>query len=102
MRLVEFLIGDEQFPVYREISEREEQLLTAVLGRDFHFVLEEGEPMDELLFDVLTRVGASASLFFAPPGNASVFGTFEMKDTEVPAPPAGGRPRARGRQPVTH
>ena len=102
MKLVEFLIGDEQFPVYREITDREEQLLAAVLGRDFHFVLEEGEPMDELLFDVLTRVGASSNFFFTPPNDAAVFGTFEMKDAEVPAPPAGNRPRRPGRHPTTH
>ncbi|MDF1552389.1 MAG: hypothetical protein P1P84_04970 [Deferrisomatales bacterium] len=102
MQLVEFLIGSEQFPIYREITDREEQLLAAVLGRDFHFVLEDGEPMDELLFDVLTRVGASSSFFFTPPSDAAVFGTFEMKDVEVPAPSAGVRSRRPGRYPTTH
>ena len=102
MHLVEFLIGDEQFPIYREITVREEQVLAAVLGRDFHFVLEEGEPMDQLLFDVLTRVGASSNFFFTPPHDAAVFGTFEMKDAEVPTPSAWTRPRRLGRHPTTH
>lgn len=102
MQLVEFLIGDEQFPIYREITDREEQLLAAVLGRDFHFILEEGEPMEQLLFDVLTRVGASSNFFFTPPTDAAVFGTFEMKDAEVPTPTAGNRPWLRGRYPTTH
>lgn len=99
MQLVEFLIGKEQFPVYRQISGGEEQLLAALLGRDFHFVLEEGEPMDELLFDVLNRVGASSTFFFTPPTDAAVFGTFELRDAVVPGPP---QPRSRRRHPTCH
>ena len=98
MRLVEILIGEERFPVYREISEREEELLRAMLGRNFHFVLEDGEPMDELLFDVFTKFGASSDFFFTPPDDAAVSGTFELRDSEVPSPrerqlfaPARGR-----------
>ena len=86
MQLVEILIGAERFPVYREIGRREEELLMAMLGRNFHFVLDAGEPMDELLFDVLATVGASAEFFFSPPENAAVFGTFELKDSVVPSP----------------
>lgn len=95
MRLVEFLLGSEQFPVYREISGKEAQLLAALLGRDFHFVLEEGEPMDELLFDVLNRLGGSSSFFFTPPTDAAVFGTFELRDAVVPGPPPPARTRQR-------
>ena len=102
MQLVEFLLGNEQFPIYRELTDREEQLLVAALGRDFHFVLEEGEPLDDLLFDVLTRVGASSDFFFTPPNDAAVFGTFEMKDSVVPTPLVGERPRRRGRYPSYH
>lgn len=102
MQLVEFLIGDECLPVYRAVSPGEEQMLAALLGRPFHFVLEEGEPMDQLLFDVLNGVGASSEFFFAPPTDATVLGTFELKDTEVPEPaPRPYRPRG-GRYPTTH
>jgi hypothetical protein len=102
MQLVEFLIGEECFPIYREITPGEEQMLAALLGRHFHFVLEEGEPMDQLLFDVLTGVGASSDFFFSPPKDAAVLGTFQLRDAEIPEP-APRRHRRRGRRyPTTH
>jgi hypothetical protein len=95
MQLVEFLIGDENFPVYRTVADREVEILKALLGRDFHFELVDGEPMDELLFDVLTPIAVEADFFFVPPPEATVVGTFELKDVEVPTPEPR---RVRGRR----
>lgn len=83
MEILEFLIGDEQFPVYRTVTPREADLLRTLLGASFHFELEEGGAMDELLFDVLANVAMRADVFFARPPDASVLGTFALRDASV-------------------
>ena len=93
MELVRFLIGNEHFPVYRTVTKSESQMLRALLGAGFHFELEEGEPMDELLFDVLSGVAMRANFYFAPPPRAALLGTFELRDAVVPSPPAGAHPQ---------
>jgi hypothetical protein len=86
MEILEFLIGDEQLPVYRTVTPSEAQLLRALLGAEFHFELEEGEPLDELLFDVLAAVAMRADFYSVPPAEASVLGTFELRDGIASAP----------------
>lgn len=99
MEILEFLLGDEHFPVYRTVTDRESEMLRALLGEAFHFELAEGEPLDDLLFDVLAGVTMRADFFFAPPPESSLVGTFELRDVTVPQPAAGhpGRVPARPR-----
>lgn len=89
MEILEFLLGAEQLPVYRTVTTREAEMLRALLGVPFHFELEEGEPLDELLFDVLSTVAMRADFYLSPPADASVLGTFTLRDARIPAPSAG-------------
>ncbi len=84
MELVRFLVGEEQLPIYRTVDDNESQILRALLGSGFQFELRDGEPMDELLFDVLARLGMGADFFFSPPSGASILGTFEVMDAAIP------------------
>jgi len=86
MEILEFLIGEEQLPIYRTVDGSESQILRALLGAGFCFELRDGEPIDELLFDVLAGVGMRADFFFSPPEGASILGTFELVDAAVPIP----------------
>lgn len=86
MEILEFLLGEEHFPVYRTLTCKESEMLRALLGEAFHFELEEGEPLDELLFDVLSGVTMRADFFFVPPPESSLVGTFELRDVTVPQP----------------
>jgi hypothetical protein len=83
MELVRFLIGSTNFPVYRTITKNESEMLRALLGAGFHFQLEEGEPMDSFLFDVLSAVAMRAEVYFAPPPHSLLLGTFELHDAAV-------------------
>ncbi len=80
MECVKFLLGASQLPFYRTVSEGESQMFRALLGRGFHFELEEGEPLDELLFDVLSGVAMRAEFYLEPPADAALLGTFELHD----------------------
>jgi hypothetical protein len=86
MEILEFLIGEEQLPIYRTVHDSESEILRALLGAGFCFELRDGEPIDELLFDVLAGVGMRADFFFSPPEGASILGTFEVVDAAIPAP----------------
>lgn len=101
MEIVEFLIGDEKFPLYRSVTPPEAELLRALLGADFHFALEEGEPLDELVFDALSTLAMRADLFFTPPPASSVLGTFELHDVIRPPASRSSAPRLAG-GPRTH
>ncbi len=98
MELVCFLVGDGQLPIYRTLALNESQILRALLGSGFEFELREGEPMDELLFQVLAGSGMGATFFFSPPEGASVLGTFEVLDAAILDP----RPAQRSPKPRVH
>ena len=103
MQLVEFLIGEERFPVYQSVADSEVQVLRALLGTNFRFELVDGEPMDELLFEVLTPIAVRANFFFVPPPESNVVGTFEMRDVRVPTPePREAQPQAPRSRPMVH
>ena len=89
MQLLQFLIGEESFPVYRTVEDREVRILRALLGADFCFELADGEPMDDLLFQVLSPIAVTADFFFVPPPDSTIVGTFELRDAEIPAPQRG-------------
>lgn len=100
MELLRFDLGEEGFPVFRTLSERDSRMLRALLGAGFEFELVDGEPMDAFLFEVLCRVATEADFLFAAPAGASVLGTFRLRDACVPAPPpraSRARPRLRPR-----
>jgi hypothetical protein len=92
MEILEFLLGSEQLPVYRTVTPKESEVLRGLLGNDFHFPLEEGEPLDDLVFDVLAALAMRSDIFFALPPEADVLGTFELRDAALPAVPARSRP----------
>ncbi|MHB8763670.1 MAG: hypothetical protein ACYDA8_04925 [Deferrisomatales bacterium] len=98
MDIVRFAIGEECFPIYRTLTRRESRMLRALLGDGFVFPLTDGDPLDKLLFDVLTGVGQRSDFFFALPPEGHLLGTFALPDDEVPAPP----PRRRGRRAPLH
>jgi hypothetical protein len=102
MEVLEFLLGDEQFAVYRTVTPGESEVFRALLGSDFRFPLEEGEPLDDLVFDVLAVVAMRSDFYFTPPPHADVLGTFELRDTtlSVASKPAQTRPLAL--RPRTH
>ncbi len=90
MDMVEFTVADGLFPMYRALTPSESQMLRALLGEDFRFPLEDGEPLDELLFDVLAAGGMRAGLLFSLPPDARVLGTFELRDGTARAAPREG------------
>ena len=96
MDVIRFFPAEGLFPLYRTLSPGESHMLRALLGEDFLFPLVDGEPMDELLFDVLAPAGMSAQFYFSCPDGARVLGTFELRDGRAGAPTgAGPGPRAR-------
>lgn len=99
MEILEFLIGDERLPVYRTVTAHESEMLRALLGQEFHFELEDGEPLDELLFEVLSTLAMRADFFLSLPPDASVLGTFSLRDASLPrpGPRTASRPGRRGR-----
>ena len=101
MEIVEFLIGEAKVPLYRSVTPPEAELLRALLGAEFHFALEEGEPLDELLFDALSALAMRADLFFTPPPESCVLGTFELHDVVRPPVSRRGAPEVAG-GPRTH
>lgn len=80
MDVVRFFPTEGLFPLYRTLSPGEGHILRALLGEDFLYPLVDGEPMDELLFDVLAPAGMSAQYFFSCPEGAHLLGTFELRD----------------------
>ncbi len=86
MKLVRFLLGSEELPVYRTVTDQEDEVLKALLGGGFRFELVDGEPVDELLFDVLARISIVPDFYFAPPDGARVVGTFSLRDGATAAP----------------
>jgi len=102
--VIRFLPAEGLFPLYRTLSPDESCMLRALLGDDFLFSLRDGEPMDELLFDVLAPAGMSAQFFFSCPEGAHLLGTFELRDDRVrlPARAPLGRRRQRGRKDGVH
>ncbi len=82
MEMLRFLLGAEQLPVYRTVTEHESEMLRALLGSGFYFELEDGEPLDGLLFDARSGVAMRAQVYFALPPGAFVLGTFELRDSE--------------------
>jgi hypothetical protein len=96
VEVIRFTPAEGLFPLYRTLSSRESQVLRALLGQDFLYPLVDGEPMDELLFDVLAPVNMSAHFFFACPAGAHLLGTFELRDGRARVSEGGGhRSRAR-------
>lgn len=80
MDVIRFFPAEGLFPLYRTLSSGESHMLRALLGEDFLYPLVDGEPMDELLFDVLAPAGMSAQYFFSCPAGAYLLGTFELRD----------------------
>ncbi len=80
MDVIRFRPADGLFPLYRTLAPGETRMLLALLGDDFVFPLVEGEPMDDLLFDVLAPAGMSAQFYFSCPEGAHLLGTFELRD----------------------
>lgn len=92
MDVIRFRPADGLFPLYRSLSPGETSMLRALLGEDFVFPLIDGEPMDELLFDVLAPAGMSAHFYFSRPAGARLLGTFELRDGRTgPVESGGGR-----------
>jgi len=85
MNIVQFLVGSDNFPIYRTVSSDESDMLRALLGEKFCFGLEEGDPMDEFLFSVLSQVAINSSCFLSPPPKANLIGTFKLRDGKIPA-----------------
>ena len=98
MDVIRFFPAEGLFPLYRTLSPEESHMLRALLGDEFLFPLVEGEPMDELLFDVLAPSGMTAQFYFSCPEGAHLLGTFELRDGSA-GPPARAEP---GRQPRSH
>jgi len=99
MDVIRFFPAEGLFPLYRTLSPGESHMLRALLGEDFLYPLEDGEPMDELLFDVLAAAGMSAEYFFSCPEGAYLLGTFELRDGRAPRPEGVG---PNGRRALTH
>jgi len=91
MDIIEFTIADGLFPLYRALTPSESQLLRALLGEDFRFPLQDGEPLDELLFDVLAGGGMRTGVLFSLPPDARLLGTFELRDGAASPAAAGGQ-----------
>ncbi|MBE0616866.1 MAG: hypothetical protein IH608_02910 [Proteobacteria bacterium] len=89
MDIIEFQVADGLFPLYRVVTPGESQMLRALLGEDFRFPLEDGEPLDDLLFDVLAAGGMRSGILFSPPPEARLLGTFELRDGFLAGAPAG-------------
>ncbi len=90
MEFLKFLLGSNQVPLYRAVSERESEMFRALLGRGFHFELDEGEPIDTFLFEALSGVAMRANLCLSPPEDAAILGTFELRDRLSTAASAEG------------
>jgi len=90
MDVIRFFPAEGLFPLYRTLSQGESRVLRALLGEDFLFPLVDGDPMDELLFDVLAPAGMSAQFFFSRPEGAHLLGTFELRDGRAQAPEGDG------------
>lgn len=88
MEVLEFLLGPEQLPVYRSVTPNESRVLRALLGSAFRFPLEEGEPLDDFVFEVLSALAVRSDFFFSLPLDADLLGTFELRDADLPTPPS--------------
>jgi len=90
MDVIRFFPAEGLFPLYRTLSSEESRMFRALLGEDFCFPLVDGEPMDELLFDVLAPAGMSAQFYFSQPEGAHLLGTFELRDGRGQTSQGGG------------
>lgn len=102
MKMLEFLLGEEQLPIYRTVTPQESEVLRALLGADFRFPLVDGEPLDDLVFSVLAAMAMRSDVYFTPPLQADVLGTFELRDASLPMPATPPPLPRRPLRPRTH
>lgn len=85
MKIVKFLVGSNDFSVYRTVAGDEADMLNALLGDDFCFGLDDGDPMDDFLFNVLSQAAMGSTCYLIPPPNANLIGTFKLSDGRMPS-----------------